>query len=54
MNNQTLQIIISVFLPPVGVFMKFGLGFQVLLNIVLTLFGYLPGLVHAVWVLTRD
>ncbi|MCB1062859.1 MAG: YqaE/Pmp3 family membrane protein [Verrucomicrobiae bacterium] len=49
-----LRIILAILLPPVGVFMQVGLGLQFWLNIVLTLLGYLPGIVHAVYIiLTR-
>jgi uncharacterized membrane protein YqaE (UPF0057 family) len=42
-----LTIILSILLPPVAVFMKRGLGGAFLLNILLTLIGWLPGVVHA-------
>ncbi|SEQ24234.1 Uncharacterized membrane protein YqaE, homolog of Blt101, UPF0057 family [Devosia sp. YR412] len=49
-----LRIILSVIIPPVGVFLQVGLGLQFWLNILLTIFGYFPGLIHAIWVITRD
>ncbi len=49
-----LQILILVIVPPVGVFLKRGLGLDFLLSIVLTVLGYFPGLIHAIWVVTRD
>ncbi len=49
-----LQIIALVIIPPVGVLMKRGIGLPLLLNIVLTILGYVPGLIHAIWVVTRD
>lgn len=42
-----LTILLSILLPPVAVFMKKGLGGAFLLNILLTLIGWLPGVVHA-------
>lgn len=48
-----LRILLAIFLPPVGVFFEVGLGFHFWLNILLTLFGYFPGIVHAVWVILR-
>ncbi len=38
-------------LPPVGVFLQVGLTGHFWLNLLLTLFGYVPGIVHAVWVI---
>ncbi|MFH1304196.1 MAG: YqaE/Pmp3 family membrane protein [Planctomycetota bacterium] len=48
-----LRIILAIILPPVGVLMQVGLGMHFWLNIVLTLCGYIPGLVHAVWVIAK-
>lgn len=48
-----LQIIASVIIPPVGVFLKRGLGLSFLISIVLTILGYVPGLIYAIWVVTR-
>ncbi|MEM9065904.1 MAG: YqaE/Pmp3 family membrane protein [Planctomycetota bacterium] len=49
-----LRIIASILLPPLGVLLTAGVGFHLLLNIVLTLLGYIPGLIHAIWVLVKD
>jgi len=45
-----LTIILSVLLPPLAVFLKNGLGTQFLLSILLTILGWLPGIVHALYV----
>lgn len=46
-----LRIILAVLLPPLGVFLQVGIGPQFWLNILLTLLGYVPGIVHAVWII---
>lgn len=48
-----IRVILSVLLPPVGVFLQEGLGTQFWINLLLTLLGYIPGLVHAVWIIAR-
>ena len=48
-----VRIIIAIFLPPLGVFLQVGLGGQFWLNILLTLLGYVPGLVHAIWIIAK-
>ena len=48
-----IRILLAVLLPPVGVFLQVGFGLHFWLNILLTLMGYVPGLVHAVWVIAR-
>lgn len=50
---DVLRIIMSVIIPPIGVFLQVGLGLQFWLNILLTLLGYFPGLIHAIWVILR-
>tara|TARA_R110002124_G_scaffold267256_2_gene434416 strand:- start:46 stop:204 length:159 start_codon:yes stop_codon:yes gene_type:complete len=49
-----IRIILSVIIPPLGVFLKVGLGKHFWLNILLTILGYIPGLVHAVYIVARD
>ncbi|MEX0685770.1 MAG: YqaE/Pmp3 family membrane protein [Balneolales bacterium] len=46
-----LRIILSVIIPPVGVFLQVGIGLHFWLNIVLTLLGYIPGLIHAIYII---
>ena len=48
-----LRLILSIIIPPLGVFFKVGLGLQFWINILLTLLGYFPGLIHAIWVIAR-
>lgn len=48
-----LRIIFSVIIPPLGVFFTVGLGGAFWLNIVLTLLGYIPGLIHAIWIIAK-
>ncbi len=48
-----IRIVLSILLPPVGVFLQVGIGLHFWLNIVLTLLGYIPGLVHAIWVIAK-
>lgn len=48
-----IRIILSVIIPPLGVFLQVGIGLHFWLNILLTLCGYIPGLVHAIWIIAR-
>lgn len=47
-----LKIILAILLPPVGVFLEVGIGMHFWLNILLTILGYLPGIIHALFVIT--
>ncbi len=48
-----LRIIIAIILPPVGVFLQVGFGPQFWLNILLTILGYIPGIIHAIYVIAK-
>lgn len=48
-----LRIIIAILLPPLGVFLQVGIGKHFWINIVLTLLGFVPGIIHAVWVIAK-
>lgn len=46
-----IRIILSVIIPPVGVFLQVGFGLQFWVNILLTILGYFPGLIHALYII---
>lgn len=46
-----IRIILAIILPPLGVFLQVGIGMHFWINIPLTLLGYIPGIVHAVWII---
>ena len=43
-----LTIILSILLPPVAVFLEHGIGKNLLINILLTILGWVPGVIHAI------
>lgn len=51
--KDLIKIIFAIILPPLGVFLEVGVKGHFWLNIVLTLLGYIPGIVHAVWVIAK-
>lgn len=48
-----IRIIIAILLPPLGVFLQVGIGAQFWINILLTLLGYFPGIIHAVYIIAK-
>ena len=48
-----IRILIAILLPPLGVFLQVGFGADFWINILLTLLGYVPGIVHAVWIIAK-
>ena len=49
-----IRLLCAIFLPPLGVFLQVGLGVDFWINVLLTLLGYVPGIVHAVWIILRE
>lgn len=50
---DAVRILIAILLPPLGVFLQVGLGVQFWINILLTLLGYIPGIIHAIYIITK-
>lgn len=50
---DVIRILCAILLPPLGVFLQVGIGIDFWINILLTLFGYVPGIVHAVWIIAK-
>ena len=49
-----IKIIIAIFVPPLAVFLEVGLSSQFWINLILTLIFFVPGVIHAIYVvLTR-
>jgi len=48
-----IRVLLAILLPPLGVFLQIGLGLQFWINVLLTLLGYVPGIVHAIWIIAR-
>jgi uncharacterized membrane protein YqaE (UPF0057 family) len=48
-----INVIVSILLPPLGVFLTMGVSQALLINILLTLLGWIPGVIHALWLLSK-
>lgn len=48
-----IRVLVAILLPPLGVFLQVGIGKHFWLNILLTILGYIPGIVHAVWIIAK-
>ena len=53
MDNKLVLIILSIFLPPLAVFLKKGAGKDLIINIVLCFLFYVPAIIHALWLVTK-
>lgn len=52
-GSDTLKILLAIVLPPIGVLLEVGFTKHFFINVLLTLLGYVPGIVHAVWVIVK-
>ena len=46
-----IRLICAIFFPPLGVLLQVGLGIHFWINILLTLLGFIPGMIHALYVI---
>ena len=50
---KIVRVLAGIFLPPLGVFLTVGVGPTLIINILLTVWGLLPGSIHAIWVIFK-
>lgn len=51
--NKFVLIILAILLPPIAVFLNNGAGKHLVINIILCLFFFVPGVLHALWLITQ-
>ncbi|THV64065.1 hypothetical protein D6C86_09488 [Aureobasidium pullulans] len=51
--SDIIKIIIAIILPPLGVFLERGCGADLLINLLLTILGYIPGIIHALYIILK-
>ena len=50
---RIINLIASILFPPLGLFLTMGVGQALVINILLTLLGWVPGVIHALWLLSK-
>jgi uncharacterized membrane protein YqaE (UPF0057 family) len=53
MDNKIVLIIIAILLAPLAVFLKKGAGKDLVINIILCFFFYIPAVLHALYIVTK-
>lgn len=48
-----IKILTAILIPPLSILTTFGFGVKFITNVVLTLCGVIPGVVHAIWNLSE-
>jgi uncharacterized membrane protein YqaE (UPF0057 family) len=51
---KAMRLVLGILLPPLGVFLTFGVSSTLFINIGLTLLGWVPGSIHAVWAIAKQ
>ncbi|KXN81567.1 Plasma membrane proteolipid 3 [Leucoagaricus sp. SymC.cos] len=51
--SDVVLIIVAIIFPPAAAFIITGCGCDLLINILLTILGYLPGHIHAFWLIYK-
>ncbi len=46
-----IRLLIAFIIPPVSVYMQFGIGKHFWINCGLTLLGFVPGMLHAIYIM---
>ncbi|MEL6581548.1 MAG: YqaE/Pmp3 family membrane protein [Cyanobacteria bacterium J06607_15] len=49
-----IKLIASILLPPLGVFLSMGVSQALVINILLTILGWVPGVIHALWIMSKQ
>lgn len=50
-GREFFRILLAILLPPVGVFLQVGPKPQFWINLTLTLLGYIPGVIHGIYII---
>ena len=51
---KIMQIAACILVPPLGVLLISGISSALFINILLTLLGWIPGVIHALWILSKQ
>jgi len=51
---KTVRYLFGILIPPIGVLLTYGVSTALLINIGLTVLGYIPGIIHAVWAISKS
>jgi uncharacterized membrane protein YqaE (UPF0057 family) len=53
-SMNVIRIILALLIPPVAAFLTVGIGLHFWLNILLTIFFWVPGMIHALWLVVKN
>ncbi|HEY9652472.1 MAG TPA: YqaE/Pmp3 family membrane protein [Coleofasciculaceae cyanobacterium] len=50
---KLIRFALGILVPPIGVFLTYGLSTTLVINILLTLLGWVPGIIHGFWAIAK-
>ena len=53
-HELILRMVAAIFLPPAAAFWQVRLGTHFWINLALTIGAWIPGIIHAMWLIFRD
>ncbi|MGY5352885.1 YqaE/Pmp3 family membrane protein [Wenyingzhuangia sp. IMCC45533] len=53
MDNKIVLIILSIFLPPLAVYLKAGAGKHLIINIILCFVFFFPAILHSLYIVLK-
>ncbi|GAV04337.1 hypothetical protein RvY_14633 [Ramazzottius varieornatus] len=51
--TDIFKFIFALILPPLGVFLERGCNKDLAINVLLTIFGFIPGIIHACYIICK-
>jgi uncharacterized membrane protein YqaE (UPF0057 family) len=51
---KLVRYLLGVLFPPAGIFLTYGFSSTLVISILLTVLGYIPGIIHAVWAISKS
>jgi uncharacterized membrane protein YqaE (UPF0057 family) len=53
-KTNLIALIFALIFPPVSVALTSGIGVDLIINCLLTLLAFIPGMIHAFWIVLRN
>ncbi|ORX69836.1 putative RIC1 protein [Anaeromyces robustus] len=51
--SDIFKIAGAIIIPPLGVFLERGIGKDFVINVLLTILGFIPGMIHALYIICK-
>jgi uncharacterized membrane protein YqaE (UPF0057 family) len=50
---KLIHLLLGIVVPPLGVFLTYGLSTTFFISVLLTILGWIPGSIHGVWAIAK-